>query len=73
MTVNGYAEDNDQVAAFMRNIDASKIFTEPQLNIISKSKLGSEEVGQFTLQMNIRKPTAADKSAQTTGTQEAQP
>jgi Tfp pilus assembly protein PilN len=73
MTVNGYAEDNDQVAAFMRNIDASKIFTEPQLNIISKSKLGSEEVGQFTLQMNIRKPTAAGKSAQTTGTQEVQP
>ncbi len=73
LTVNGYSEDNDQVAAFMRNIQSSKIFTDPQLNIISKSKLGSEDVGQFTLQMTIRKPTAADKSAQTSGKQEVQP
>ncbi|WP_414041364.1 PilN domain-containing protein [Acidithiobacillus sp. M4-SHS-6] len=73
MTVNGYAEDNDQVAAFMRHIQSSKIFTEPQLNIISKSKLGDEEVGQFTLQMTIRKPTAADKSAQSSGKPEVQP
>ncbi len=73
VTVNGYSEDNDQVAAFMRNLQASKIFTEPQLNIISKSKLGNEEVGQFTLQMQIRTPTAADKSAQTPTNQEVQP
>ena len=62
VTVDCYAQANDQVAAFMRNIEASKIFEKPELNIISKSKLGNEEVGQFTLQMSIRTPTAANKS-----------
>ena len=60
--VNGYSQTNSQVAAFMRNIEASKIFAKPELNIISKSRLGNEEVGQFTLQMSIRTPTAASKS-----------
>jgi Tfp pilus assembly protein PilN len=38
--VNGYSQTNSQVAAFMRNIEASKIFAKPELNIISKSKAG---------------------------------
>ena len=62
ITVDGYAQANDQVAAFMRNIEASRIFEKPELNIISKSTLNNEDVGQFTLQMSIRPPTAPAQS-----------
>ena len=71
--VNGYAQTNSQVAAFMRNIEASKIFAKPELNIISKSKLGNEEVGQFTLQMSIRPPAAANKSDASAQHKDTQP
>ena len=73
ITVDGYSQANDQVAAFMRNIEASRIFAKPELNIISKSKLGNEEVGQFTLQMSIRTPTAADKSGAPAQNKEIRP
>ncbi|MBW9253806.1 PilN domain-containing protein [Acidithiobacillus ferriphilus] len=71
--VNGYSQTNSQVAAFMRNIEASKIFAKPELNIISKSKLGNEEVGQFTLQMSIRPPAAANKSDASAQHKDTQP
>ncbi len=54
--VTGYAEGNDQVATFMRNIRSSHTFDKPTLNIISKNKLGGEEVKQFTLQMKVADP-----------------
>ena len=73
ITVDGYSQANDQVAAFMRNIEASKIFEKPELNIISKSRLGNEEVGQFTLQMSIRTPTAANKSGASAQNKDTQP
>ena len=73
ITVGGYSQANDQVAAFMRNIEASKIFEKPELNIISKSRLGNEEVGQFTLQMSIRTPTAANKSGASAQNKDTQP
>ncbi|MHB1280128.1 MAG: PilN domain-containing protein [Acidithiobacillus sp.] len=73
ITVDGYSQANDQVAAFMRNIEASKIFEKPELNIISKSKLGNEEVGQFTLQMSIRTPTATNKSGASAQHKDTQP
>jgi type IV pilus assembly protein PilN len=73
ITVDGYSQANNQVAAFMRNIEASKIFARPELNIISKSKLGNEEVGQFTLQMSIRTPTAANKSGASAQHKDTQP
>ncbi len=59
ITVTGYAESNDQVAAFMRQIESSSTFTKPTLNIISKSKLGSDEVKQFTLQMMVAEPNVS--------------
>ncbi len=71
--VNGYSQTNSQVAAFMRNIEASKIFAKPELNIISKSKLGNEEVGQFTLQMSIRTPATANKSDTSAQHKDTQP
>ncbi|QQD73740.1 PilN domain-containing protein [Acidithiobacillus ferrivorans] len=73
ITVDGYSQANNQVAAFMRNIEASNIFAKPELNIISKSKLGNEEVGQFTLQMSIRIPTAANKSGASAQHKDTQP
>ena len=73
ITVDGYSQANDQVAAFIRNIEASRIFEKPELNIISKSKLGNEEVGQFTLQMSIRTPTVAHKSGVPAQNKETRP
>ncbi len=70
ITLSGYAEANDQVAAFMRRIGASRIFSRPTLDIISKTKFGGEQVGQFTLQMQIREHMA---SASKTPTAEAKP
>lgn len=62
VTVDGYSQANNQVAELMRNIEASTTFDKPLLNIISKAKLGNEEVGQFSLQMDIRAPASATKS-----------
>ncbi|AEM48274.1 Fimbrial assembly family protein [Acidithiobacillus ferrivorans SS3] len=73
ITVDGYSQANNQVAAFMRNIEASKIFAKPELNIISKSKLGNEEVGQFTLQMSIRTATTTNKSGASAQHKDTQP
>ncbi len=58
ITLSGYAEGNDQVAAFMRQIEHSGVFNKPTLDIISKAQLGGEEVNQFTLQMQTQLPTA---------------
>ena len=57
ITLSGYAEGNDQVAAFMRHIEHSGVFNKPTLDIISKAKLGGDEVNQFTLQMQTHLPT----------------
>ncbi len=70
ITLSGYAEANDQVAAFMRHIAASRIFTRPTLDIISKTNFGGEQVGKFTLQMQIQEHTA---SATKKSTAEAKP
>ena len=56
VTLSGYAEGNDQVAEFMRKIETSGVFDKPTLDIISKAKLGGDEVNQFTLQMQTRLP-----------------
>ena len=36
LTINGIAQSNARVSAYMRNIDASAWLTKPQLNIIQK-------------------------------------
>ena len=36
LTINGIAQSNARVSAYMRNIDASEWLTKPQLNIIQK-------------------------------------
>ena len=36
LTINGIAQSNARVSAYMRNIDASEWLTKPQLNIIEK-------------------------------------
>lgn len=62
ITVNGYAQASDQVAAFMRHIEGSGVLTKPTLDIISKAQLAGDTVEQFTLQMQVVSPTAATDS-----------
>lgn len=61
LTVNGYAEGNADVAAFMRHIQKSAVFSHPVLNIISRFQLGHEPVNRFTLHMRWRSPSVTGK------------
>lgn len=55
--LNGYSEDNENIADFMRKIKESSVFTDPQLHIISSGKEGQDIVKHFILQMSIRSPS----------------
>lgn len=61
--IHGYAEDNEIIAKFMRNITKSTVFSKPQLYIISTVRQGSENVKQFTLQATIQGMTHSNKTA----------
>lgn len=67
ITVQGDAQGSAQVAKFMRNIQASSVFSHPVLNIISRFKLGpdnstSESVDRFTLYMHWRRHKPVNKN-----------
>ena len=50
LTINGIAQSNARVSAYMRNIDASDWLTKPQLNIIQKKGAAKKTSGRdFTL------------------------
>lgn len=54
VNIRGYAVDNEVIADFMRNIKGSKVFSDPQLYIISTTRQGAENVKQFTLHATLR-------------------
>ena len=50
LTINGIAQSNARVSAYMRNIDGSPWLTRPQLNIIEKKGAAKKSSGRnFTL------------------------
>jgi len=50
LTINGIAQSNARVSAYMRNIDGSPWLTRPQLNIIQKKGAAKKSSGRnFTL------------------------
>ena len=46
LTINGIAQSNARVSAYMRNIDASDWLTKPQLNIIQKKGSAKKSSGR---------------------------
>ena len=51
LTLNGIAQSNARVSAYMRNIDASDWLTKPQLDVIQKKGSSKKSDGRdFTLQ-----------------------
>ena len=46
LTINGVAQSNARVSAYMRNIDGSAWLTKPQLNIIQKKGQSKQDSGR---------------------------
>ena len=51
-TLTGIAQSNARVSAFMRNLDSSDWFGNPDLDVINVSAKGNERLSQFTLRVN---------------------
>lgn len=67
LTVNGYAQSNARVSAYMRNLEASPWFAEPVLTIIESKNEGKDtrkdRTNKFTLQVKQGTDKADDKKA----------
>lgn len=51
ITLVGVAQSNARVSTFMRNLDASDWFTNPNLDVINVAEQGGERVSRFTLRV----------------------
>jgi type IV pilus assembly protein PilN len=50
-TISGVAQSNARVSAFMRNLDSSDWFVNPDLDVINVSAKGNDRLSQFTLRV----------------------
>lgn len=50
-TISGVAQSNARVSAFMRNLDSSEWFVNPDLDVINVSARGNDRLSQFTLRV----------------------
>ena len=60
LSITGVADSNDNVSAFMRNLDASLWLTNPKLSIIDSAKKEYENASWFKL--DVTQTTPADDS-----------
>ena len=51
VTIEGQAESNGRVSAYMKNLDASPWFDDPRLVVIKTGNSGRTRASQFTLQV----------------------
>lgn len=64
VTIEGTAESNGRVSAYMKNIESSKWFNEPKLVVINTKDVGRRRQAEFTLQFkNLTKSKTAGKDA----------
>jgi type IV pilus assembly protein PilN len=64
VTIEGVAESNGRVSTYMKNLDASPWFSDPQLVVIKTSDKNKERTSNFTLKVkNLTKATDAKKGA----------
>ena len=51
-TISGVAQSNARVSAFMRNLDSSEWFVNPDLDVINVAANGNDRLSQFTLRVH---------------------
>lgn len=56
LVFNGVAQSNARVSAFMRNLDNSIRFSDPELNVINSSESSGMRVSNFVLKVTQRTP-----------------
>ncbi len=64
LKIEGFAQSNARVSAFMRNIEASEWLTEPTLTVIRTADSGAVKSSQFTLLAKQVTPTSDDEEEQ---------
>lgn len=65
--LSGVAQSNARVSAFMRNLDSSNWFANPDLDVINVVAKGNERVSQFTLHVTETDKAADDKKKKGAG------
>lgn len=64
-TISGVAQSNARVSTFMRNLDSSEWFVNPDLDVINVSAKGNDRLSQFTLRVHQKiKPKEAKAAAE---------
>lgn len=65
VTLEGAAESNGRVSSYMKNLEASPWFENPQLVVIKTSDAGPAKRSDFTLRVkNLTKPATPDEGVQ---------
>jgi type IV pilus assembly protein PilN len=59
----GYAESNNRVSAFMRNLDESYKFTDPNLTKVEANETLGEQGNKFEMRVKLTQPRAAQADA----------
>lgn len=59
ITIEGHAQSNARVSAFMRNLDNSKWFQEPILEVIQAKEAGTDQAHKFVLTVK-QQPTGGE-------------
>lgn len=62
VTIEGVADSNGRVSAYMKNLDASRWFEDPRLIVIRSTEAGSRRASEFTLQVKSLTAIAAADS-----------
>ena len=63
LVLQGVAQSNARVSSFMRNLDTSNWFANPDLEVINVQPKGGERVSQFTLRVaQVNKSAKADSA-----------
>jgi type IV pilus assembly protein PilN len=57
LTITGVADSNDNVSAFMRNLEASEWLSNPKLSVIDSSKKEFENSSWFSLEVTQTAPS----------------
>ena len=58
VTIEGVADSNGRVSAYMKNLDASEWFDDPRLVVIRATEAGRGRASEFTLQVKSRNQAA---------------
>lgn len=61
LTINGRAQSNARVSAFMRSLEASEWFASPSLTVITTKGKSTSRYREFTLQVKQASPEAEAK------------